>query len=181
MKVHFLYGSRPSRKWKDTEPKWFGGILGGHVGVEVDNDKVLNFLHHGKFHLIAARHNRHSIYAENSVNKFYAIFGNKPDSAKKAIVFIPINTNQKQKFDSLSTAYLKETPYDYALIGMRCGAATYDILGQLNILPKYSYGITYRKIFYPRKLRKRLFKMANKNGWAIVKYKGSGRRKWEHD
>jgi len=79
------------------------------------------------------------------------------------------------------TAYLKQTPYDYALFGMRCGAATYEILGQLNILPAYSYRKTYKKIFYPKKLRKRLFKKANNNSWTIERRAGSGKRKWEKD
>ncbi|WP_338814872.1 hypothetical protein V9L05_06675 [Bernardetia sp. Wsw4-3y2] len=44
LKVHFLYGSKPLKSDKNTEQKWFGGILGGHVGIEVEEDKVLNFL-----------------------------------------------------------------------------------------------------------------------------------------
>ena len=44
LKVHFLYGSKPLKRDKNTEQKWFGGILGGHVGIEVKEDKVLNFL-----------------------------------------------------------------------------------------------------------------------------------------
>lgn len=50
LKVHFLYGSKPLKKYKATEQKWFGGILGGHVGIEGDDDKIVNFLPKGKFH-----------------------------------------------------------------------------------------------------------------------------------
>jgi hypothetical protein len=64
---------------------------------------------------------------------------------------------------------------------MRCGAASYDILGQLDILTKYSCSKTYKKIFYPKKLRKRLFKKATENGWTIVRQEGSIKRKWEQD
>ena len=64
---------------------------------------------------------------------------------------------------------------------MRCGAAAIEILGQLNILPAYSKKKTYRKIFYPKKLRKRLFKKAKKNNWLITRMHGSKKRKWEKD
>ena len=181
LKVHFLYGSKPLKKYKDTEQKWFGGILGGHVGMEGDTNRIVNFLPSGKFHWFAKKDNRHSTYAVHSVDNFYAILGGNPDSVKKAIVYIPVTRQQKHKFDSIATVYLNQTPYDYALVGMRCGAAAYDILGQLDILTNYSYSKTYRKIFYPKKLRKRLFKKANEYGWTIVRQDGSIKRKWEQD
>lgn len=160
LKVHFLYGSRPLKKYKDTEQKWFGGVLGGHVGIEGDSNKIVNFIPNGKFHWFAKKNDRHSTYAVHSIYDFYAILGGNPDSVKKAVVYIPVSRKQKLTFDSITSSYLKQTPYDYALFGMRCGAATYEILGQLDILPKFSYSKTYKKIFYPKKLRKRLFKKA---------------------
>jgi hypothetical protein len=155
--------------------------LGGHVGIEGDSNKIVNFLPSGEFHWFAKKNNRHSRYAVHAADNFYAIFGGNPDSVKKAVVYIPVTIQQRQKFDSLTTAYLKQTPYDYAFFGMRCGAATHDILGQLNILPNYSYSKTYKKIFYPKKLRKRLFKKATANGWTIIRQNGSTKRKWEKD
>lgn len=181
IKVHFLYGSKPLKTYKDVEPKWFGGILGGHAGIEGDRGKVLSFVPRGKFHWLATKHNRHSAYAIHSVPAFYSILGGNPDSAKKTVVYIPVTNHQKQVFDSLCNSYLQQTPYDYALLGMRCGAATYEILGQLDILPHYGYTRTYLKIFYPKKLRKKLLKKARKNGWLIEQTEGSPRRKWEQD
>jgi hypothetical protein len=181
LKVHFLYGSRPLKKYKDTEPKWFGGILGGHVGIEGDTDKIVNFVPSGKFHWFGKKNDRHSAYAIHSPHSFYAIIGGEPENVKSAIVYIPVTAQQKHQFDSITTAYIKQTPYDYALFGMRCGAAAYDILGQLNILPYYHYKKTSWKIFYPKKLRKRLFRAAERNGWRIIKQEGSARRKWEKD
>jgi hypothetical protein len=163
------------------EPKWFGGMLGGHVGIESDSGRILNFVPKGKFHWLAKKSNPHSTYAEHSTKDFYSIFGASGDSVKTAVVIIPITIRQKQLFDSIASAYLDKTPYDYALFGMRCGAATYDILGKLEILPAYSYKKTYKKTFYPKKLRKRVFKKADENGWAIVRQQGSTKRKWEND
>jgi hypothetical protein len=186
LKVHFLYGSKPLKQYKHVEEKWFGGILGGHAGIERDNGKILNFLPIGQFnsgrlHLFAHKNNKRSAYLEHTYNPFYEILGGNSDSAKKAIVYIPITLEQKQKLDSIATIYLKEVPYDYAFFGMRCGAATYELLGQLNILPNYGYTKTWIKIFYPKKLRRQLFKKAVKNNWKIIRNEGSIRRKWEKD
>jgi len=70
IKVHFLYGSKPQKKHKDTESKWFGGRKGGHVGIELDSTRILNFIPQGKFHLFASKVNLHSTYAEHSKRSF---------------------------------------------------------------------------------------------------------------
>lgn len=181
LKVHFLYGSKPLKLYKNQEKKWFGGILGGHVGIESDHDKVLNFEPKGTFHWFPHKKNKHGTYSQYTTNQFYAYFKNNPDSAKKTIIYVPISSQQKQKFDSIAINYLKQTPYDYALFGMRCGAATYDILGQLNILPNYGYTKRLIKIIYPKKLRKRLLQKAMQNNWQITQHQGSTTRKWERD
>jgi len=181
LKVHFLYGSKPVRQYRHVEKRWFGGILGGHVGIECDSNQVINFVPISNFHVFAKQQNRHSAYVVHSVRNFYSIMGSNADSVKMAVVYIPIDHKQKLLFDSISTCYLQQTPYDYAFIGMRCGAAAYDILSQLHILHRYSLNAIYKKIFYPKKLRERLFRKAAANRWLIVKREGSKRRKWEQD
>lgn len=181
LKIHFLYGSKPLKEYKGSESKCFGGVLGGHVGIEGDSEQIVNFLPNGQFHWFAKKSDRHSLYAVHSASSFYAILGSDPKDVKYAIVYVPVTEQQKQKFDSISAAYLQQTPYDYALLGMRCGAAVYEILAQLNVLPEYSIKKTSLKIFYPKKLRKRLFHMAERNGWTVINQNGSSRRKWEKD
>lgn len=181
LKVHFLYGSKPVRKYKETEPKWFGGILGGHVGIEGDSDKIVSFRPSGSFHVFAKKKNNHSAYGTDSASSFYSVKGGDPDSVKRAVIYIPVTKQQKMEFDSIAHSYLEKTPYDYALFGMRCGAATYDILAQINVLPQYSYSKTYKKIFYPKKIRKRLLAKADQNNWLVKRYNGSVKRKWETD
>ena len=133
----------------------------------------------GKCHLFSEKTNRTSAFTEFPESRFYSIFGGEPDSMKKTIVYIPVTRQQKERFDSIAVVYLQQTPYDYAVFGMRCSAAAYDILGQLNIFPHYSHTKTYKKIFYPKLLRKRLLKKADENGWKIVHEDGSRRRVWE--
>jgi len=181
LKVHFLYGSKPLKEFKDSEQKWFGGILGGHVGLEMDNGAILNFVPSGKLHVIDKPNKMHSTFAVHSEENFYAILGGQPDSVKKLVISIPVSWEQKQRFDSISAAYLKQTPYDYAVIGMRCGASTYEILAQLGIVKEYSYSKTYKKILYPKILRKELIELAKENNWPMEKQEGSGKRQWETD
>lgn len=179
LKVHFLYGSRPKAAYKDTEAKWFGGKLGGHVGIEADSTQILNFVPTGKHHAFAKNKTPQSAFVIHNPQSFYAILGGNGSNVKKAIIYIPISDILKLKMDSISAAYRQESPYDYAIFGMRCGAAAYDILAQLGILPEYSIHKTYKKIFYPKKLRKRLFRLADKNHWFIYTEPGSNTRKWE--
>jgi len=180
IKVQFLYGSRPLKKYKDSEKKWFGGILGGHVGIEGDSGWFYSFELNGRNKIFNGKRNN-SIYKMETEEEFWNIMKTKEDSIKRTTIIIPLNPFQKQKFDSLTSAYLKEVPYCYAVFGMRCGSSTYEILAQMDILPQYSRCKTYMKIFYPRKLRKRLLAKAEKNNWTIIRKEGTPKRKWERD
>lgn len=180
IKVHFLYGSKPLNEYKESEKKWFGGKLGGHVGIEVDAEQIVSFVPKGKLHIFSHRTNRHSTFVVHSSEGFYKIFGDA-DSVKRAIIYIPTSQTAKVNLDSIFESYFRDVPYDYAFFGMRCGAATYEILAQFGVLDQYPIGKVWRKIFYPRKLRKRLFKKASDNGWLVVTGEGSIKRKWEKD
>lgn len=181
LKVHFLYGSKPSRDYKKTESRWFGGLYGGHVGIELDSDRIINFLPNGRFHLLTHKKNRHSRYEYHTNENFYSILGGEADSAKKLIIYIRIGRKQKSTYDSLCAKYTSRSPYDYALLGMRCGAAAYDILTQLNILPKSKRNGMALRIPYPKILRKKLIEKASKNNWRMQRFEGTKRRIWEVD
>ncbi|MBC5775381.1 hypothetical protein H8S95_14975 [Pontibacter sp. KCTC 32443] len=182
IKVHFLYGSKPHPKYKNVEEKWFGGVLGGHVGIEAgSSNQILNFVRKGKFHWFPNKRNPHSTYIHLSEEMFYDLYKTSSDSIKRAIVYIPITTQQKQQLANISTAYLNQTPYDYALTGMRCAAATYEILAHLNIVPAYTQPKTATKILYPKKLRTKLFALASTNNWKVEKHEGSVKRIWDRD
>jgi hypothetical protein len=162
------------------QKKWFGGKLGGHVGLEISNNKMLHFLPKDKFHYIANR-NKHSKYVYNTLKDFYEVLGGNIDSNKKVVVYLPIDAQQHQIFDSLVTNYKENPPYDYAFIGYRCGSATYEALAQLNIVPTKTFRQTKYQIFYPRLLRKRILKMAKKLNYRIVYQDGCITRNWEKD
>jgi len=181
LKVHFLYGSKPNKKFKYVEKKWFGGIHGGHVGVEFNSGTIIDFIPYEGFHYVEKNKNRKSRFVTHNFNDFYSIFGGRPDSVKSVIFYIPIKNEDAALLDSISKLYLAATPYDYAFIGMRCAAAAYDLTSHVGITKKLPRKRMYFKIFYPKKLRKKLFKLAKKNGWKYETKKGSIRRIWESD
>jgi hypothetical protein len=190
IKVLFLYGSKPKKEFKTTEPTWFGGKWGGHVGIEFAPNEVIDFIPQGSFHVVSKK-DRHSKFVIHTLDGFWSIFGGNtegvrnPDSfgkgVKKATFMIPISKAQKAKMDTIVNIYTSDTPYDYAFMGMRCAAATYDVLAQLGIVESFSNTKIIQKNFYPKKLRKRLFTMALEKKWVVEKQEGSNRRDWEED
>lgn len=181
IKVHCFYGSRPLRQYKQEEPKWFGGVWGGHVSISWDSSRVLSFVHNGEFHWFERKNDPHSRYLGRELRRYRGVSEGGQNQIKQATVFIPATLRQKQKLDSIADAYLRETPYDYAFFGMRCASATYEILAQVGLVKEFGYKKTWRKMFYPRKLRKYLFKQAKKENWRIERQAGSHKRKWDWD
>lgn len=181
VKVHFLYGSKPKKEFRDVEKKWFGGKLGGHVGIEVDSNKIIDFGPVGKFHYFSHKKDYHSQFFIHDTISFWEVFGGKSADFKKLTINIPVSVYQKMKLDSVAAVYCETPPYDYAFVGMRCGAAAYDVLSQLDLLKNYSNRKIIRKIFYPKKLRKLLLKKAHLNSWTILEQAGTEQRNWEKD
>ncbi len=176
IKVHFLYGSKPAKGHKHHEGKWFGGIHGGHVTIEIDG-RAYGFGPAGRFHIIGHRKTCHSSFTSASTENW-----ERDTSGMTYTSFvIPVDSITKQDMLRTLKSYVDQTPYDYAFIGMRCAAASGDVLGRHGIIKKRSRkGNTY-KFFYPKKLRKHLFKLAKENGWRIDRNKGKSSRKWEKD
>lgn len=181
IKVHFLHGSKPKDEFKETESRWFGGIHGGHVGIEVDSNRVMDFLPGGKFHIIEHDKDRHSNYAKHTVADFWKLFGTDSNDVTRTSIVIPIDSAQKHLLDSIYARYTSETPYDYAFIGMRCAAAASDVLAQLDILREKGRHATYMRFFYPKLLRKKLLRLANRNKWQVVRHEGVDTRIWEKE
>ena len=59
------------------------------------------------------------------------------DDLNRAVITIPVTTEQKRKIDSMASAYLRKTPYDYAVAGMRCASASYDIMARAGLFKEY--------------------------------------------
>ena len=173
IRLNFLYGSKPAKGYKDIEEKKFGGIKGGHVNIEA-GDKVLDFMPgnnplfpkdkkpSGGFRL------NNSIYWDTTNTKW-------------TTVFIPVSADQFSELQLLFDSLSKQTPYDYAIFGMRCAAASYDVLSMIGLFPEYSNKKNIATHFYPKLLRKKVLKWAADNNFTVMEHEGKPSRKWESD
>lgn len=186
VRVLFIYGSYPAKGYKKTERKWFGGIYGGHVGLEIARDSVLSF-RSTEYPCHFFPHRRFSSTWEiKTLYRMWETFpphNYKVEELKRVVFTIPVTKTQKYKIDSLAVRYLQKTPYDYATAGMRCASATYEVLAKAGLFKEYGSS-TWWKILTPKDLRTILFKKARSpkgEGWKIYQYPGSKRRIWEDD
>lgn len=173
--VHFVYGSKPLSK---EESKWFGGKLGGHVGLEAGKDSVFHFNPGGKVRAFG-KANERGTWAQSYRKQMLCSFG--CDSVKTLTIAIPIDSKQKKAIQDSALYYLDHSPYAYSFFCMRCTAACYHLLSIGNLYPDLIPQQMARKNFYPRKLRKRLLKLAEQNNWKCYSTPGSTKRKWDHD
>lgn len=175
-KSAFLYGSKPSKEYRTEEFKEFGGIHGGHVSIEVDSINF-GFGPYSKFHLIGKRNNRH--------RKWFAIpleYWETDTAGDKFTTFVlPVSAEQHDTLKKLMVAYSRETPYDYAFIGMRCASATWDILSLAGILKKHSRMWMTWRCFYPKLIRNKFFRKQRIMNSTVSKQPGRQNRKWEKD
>lgn len=176
IKVYFLYGSKPAKGYEKKEKKRFGGINGGHVSIGVDKE-VIGFGPKGKFHIFPKDKNRHSHFTSESL----ATFAKDSVGDKYTTITIPVTNEQYNKIKAIHKGYCDRAPYDYAFTGMRCAAASYDVLSQIGVFKPKSKSWMVNRIFYPRRLRKRMLKMAAEKGYKVQAQPGRKTRKWEKD
>src|ERR1700741_3131755 len=86
IRVHFLHGSKPKKKYKREEDKWFGGMLGGHAGVEISKNEILNFQPAARFHFFSKRHLINSRFSIHDTVSFYGILGGRPTAVKRTVI-----------------------------------------------------------------------------------------------
>lgn len=176
IQVFFLYGSKPAKGYSHIEKREFGGLHGGHVNIGIDSF-VIGFHHVLGYHVFARKKNfmgcfeqiRMADFVRDSVSKKYAVFT------------IPINSNQYQTLKALLTQNLAKTHYDYAFFGMRCAASTYEMLSSIGIVKPRKRAVVIYRNFYPRMLRKQLFRLAKKNNYKYIVQNGRSTRIWEKD
>lgn len=175
--VHFLYGSKPAKGFRLVEPKLFGGIHGGHVYLQT-GDTIFSFRpNHFPVHIFAHRKKRQSRYVIQNLSDFAA------DTAgyKVTTIWLPVNDSIETVLYRMRKNYRSQTPYDYAFFGMRCAASAYEVLARAGLVKKHSHFWDICLNFYPKPLRKRLLKRAERNGYKIIRKAGRPSRKWEKD
>lgn len=176
IKVHFLYGSKPKKKFKHTEKPWFGGIKGGHVSIETEG-RVVGFNKKGKFHVFANDKKRHSYYEE----KLLSDWVKDTIRSQYLSIEIPITVIQQEMLRNVLSKYIERPPYDYAFFGMRCASSAYELLSLLDLEEKKGRNEMAIRYFYPKLLRTHLMLMAEAENYKIKYTEGRLSRKWEKD
>jgi hypothetical protein len=174
LRINFQYGSKPAKGYKQTESKRFGGIKGGHVNIELEG-RVLDFAPGGRCHLFSRNKKPGGGFSINSRIWWDTL------TEKSAYIVVPITRLQADSLHKIFDRFAAATPYDYAVFGHRCASATYHVLSRVGILRRKSTFGNVAGNFYPKLLRKKLFKWAAKQGYFVKKFEGSVRRKWESD
>lgn len=177
VKVHFVYGSKPKAAFKKIESKQFGGIHGGHVYLEYNNKIISYGTNNGKWHIFPHKSKSAGKYRVDKDLKWHGDTG----KLKITSIIIPVTKLQLDKLKETEQIYFSKTPYDYAFLGMRCAAGAYDMLCKGDVCKPISRSKIATKYFYPKKLRKRLLKRAEKEHWQVFKQEGRITRKWERD
>jgi hypothetical protein len=108
-------------------------------------------------------------------------FVNDTASYKYTTFEIPITNEQYNKLNLIINNYLVKTPYDYAFFGMRCTAAAYDVLSQIGIFKTKTRIRNICSNFYPRLLRRKMFRLAHQKQFKIESHPGRKTRVWEID
>lgn len=176
IKVHFLYGSKPKRKYKDQELKYFGGLHGGHVSIEI-NGVDYGFEPNRGFHVLARRKKFKSAYVANRLMGRPRYGSN----SKTATVFLPVTSAQANAMENKLKGYCEQPPYDYAFLGMRCASSVHEVLSSAGIVKPRKRAWNIISTFYPKKLRKRLLKLAKQKNYIVIFNAGRQTRKWEKD
>ena len=172
IKLNFLYGSRPAKGYRQQESKLFGGIKGGHVNIEAGG-RVLDFTP-GNNPLFP--HNKKPS-GGFSINP--SVTWDNDDKWKTIV--IPVSEVQYMALQKIFDSVAARTPYDYAIFGMRCAAASYDVLSKIGLFKEYSNDKNVITHFYPKLLRKKILKWADKNNYTVISNEGRRSRKWESD
>lgn len=177
IKIHFWYGSKPAKGYKKSESKYFGGIHGGHVTVEV-GDSIYGFSPGGgKARIFAKRsHSNGYFHLESGLEYTFDSTADKQTS-----ITIPVTKEELHQLRLHVNHYLQNRPYDYAFFGMRCAASAHEMLSVAGVFKKRTklFSIFYN--FYPKKLRKRILDKAFDENYEIIHQEGRKERKWEND
>ncbi|HMR91615.1 MAG TPA: hypothetical protein PKC69_04850 [Chitinophagaceae bacterium] len=174
IRLHFLYGSKPAKGFKDSEKKLFGGLKGGHVNIQVDN-QVLDFMPGDPCAIVP-----NNAKPGGGFRLSKGVYWDTANT-KWSTVYIPVSGEQKEKLLSIFKEYAASTPYDYAVFGMRCAAASYDVLSEAGLFKRLRNPNNVMVHFYPKLLRKKIYRWAENRNYRVVHHEGRTSRKWETD
>lgn len=174
--LFFRYGSVAAPGHEDPDYEEVGGIFGGHVSLGIDSSEV-GFTNHRRIHLFGNSEFKNSHFYRKSLREFQ-----DKTKGKKYVTFeIPVTAEQYEKLKVILDHYIEQSPYDYAFFGMRCTSATYEVLSQIGLFPALSKMQNIFVNFYPELLRRKMFRLANDQHYAVIQQPGVNTRIWDED
>jgi hypothetical protein len=172
--IHFIHGSIPMKDCIYPRER-LGGLLGGHVEIEI-NKHVYGFrLNKLPVHIFVDNAHFNSRFEINTHDAWIK----RTEYEKMTSIYLPINNEQKDKIQGILDAYLAKSPYDYAFFGTRCASSTADILSKSGIIAPLSNAENMIAFLSPHPLRHTLLNLAEKKNFLIINKKGVDCRFWE--
>ena len=172
--IHFIHGSIPMKDCIHPRPR-LGGLLGGHVEIEV-SERVYGFrLQQLPVHIFVNSSDFNSKYEVYAKDKWLK----RTQYEKMTSIYLSISTVQKEQLQAILDVYLLKVPYDYAFFGKRCATSTAEVLAQVGIISPLSDFENMVAFLSPRPLRNTLLNLADKKGVLVVKKQGVDCRYWE--
>lgn len=173
--IHFIYGSKPKKEFKNVEEKIPGGLLGGHIFIQC-GEYYYGFesINRKKIHLLPGKL-FNSVFTKEHISSL----SRNHNHEKMMSIELPVNPSTLSRITASVESYHRETPYDYAVLGMRCASSTYRLLSEAGFFPPASNLKSMILIPYPAVLRKKVLRIAESNCYKIKTQPGSSRRIWE--
>jgi hypothetical protein len=178
--IHFLHGYIVKKQFKHTDKSIRGGLLGGHIYIQLKNH-LYGFepLNIKDFHVLprikSSRFN--SIVKKGHIDDWLQYH----QHVKFTSIEISVSQPRYVYLKNILKKFNKHPPYDYALLGVRCTSFTHYLLTKCGIC--HSTGIidSIIRYPYPRKLRSSLMRNAQQQGWKISETAGAEARIWEEN
>lgn len=177
--AHIYHGWKVKRAYRGETGRSLGGLLGGHVVIQVgEYDYGYNFTS-SRVHWFARQRKslRVGVLEKESASGTAEAWRR----GKVTTVRIPVSKAQYEELKTLADAYHNDPPFDYAFFGMRCAATGYYLLGRINVFHHASHTRSICKAFYPKAFRKKILRLAKKRGYTVTVQPGDETRKWEGD
>ena len=167
------HGSRPIAP---GETHWLGGMLGGHVMVEIDSFIYGFNFSGGRVHVFPNNRKSSGVFEKERVENWSFNSG-----MKTTRVSIPVTTQKKQELKAIYDSCHLKPPHDYAFFGMRCASTCYLMLSKAGVFPESGRAVSIIKAFHPKALRRKLIKVAAEKKYTVSVTPGRAGRKWEGD
>lgn len=177
--AHIAHGSRPHPDHRDTQKHWLGGMLGGHVVLELDSFAYGFNFNSSRVHIFPRRNDSRQagVFEKEPANDLLERWENN----KLTSVFIPLNDSDYVHLKNELEELHRNAEFDYAFWGMRCASTAYMLLSYVGVFESAGKFESIRKAFHPRAFRKKLIRAAQQKQLQIKVQKGSTERIWEGD